>query len=143
MLRSTFIAAIALMATIIFATAVPSFILAARLTVFGTQANGNVVSHTKKNENSADRIPMLYPVVEFSHNGKDVRFTEETGQRSSVGRLSGNVPVLFDAASPGRASVSTFSYLWYDCLVRFLCSCLLYTSPSPRDKRQSRMPSSA
>ena len=23
------------------------------------------------------------------------------------------------------------------------CSCLLYTSPSPRDKRQSRMPSSA
>ena len=24
-----------------------------------------------------------------------------------------------------------------------LCCCLLYTSPSPRDKRQSRMPSSA
>ena len=23
------------------------------------------------------------------------------------------------------------------------CTCLLYTSPSPRDKRQSRMPSSA
>ena len=23
------------------------------------------------------------------------------------------------------------------------CNCLLYTSPSPRDKRQSRMPSSA
>ena len=28
----------------------------------------------------------------------------------------------------------------YDALVRI---CLLYTSPSPRDKRQSRMPSSA
>ena len=26
---------------------------------------------------------------------------------------------------------------------RFLDTCLLYTSPSPRDKRQSRMPSSA
>ena len=26
---------------------------------------------------------------------------------------------------------------------KFLNSCLLYTSPSPRDKRQSRMPSSA
>ena len=25
----------------------------------------------------------------------------------------------------------------------YTCSCLLYTSPSPRDKRQSRMPSSA
>ena len=24
-----------------------------------------------------------------------------------------------------------------------VCNCLLYTSPSPRDKRQSRMPSSA
>ena len=24
-----------------------------------------------------------------------------------------------------------------------ICCCLLYTSPSPRDKRQSRMPSSA
>ena len=28
-------------------------------------------------------------------------------------------------------------------LSRCLYSCLLYTSPSPRDKRQSRMPSSA
>ena len=28
-------------------------------------------------------------------------------------------------------------------LTPFLNSCLLYTSPSPRDKRQSRMPSSA
>ena len=26
---------------------------------------------------------------------------------------------------------------------KFTISCLLYTSPSPRDKRQSRMPSSA
>ena len=29
------------------------------------------------------------------------------------------------------------------CCSRFLILCLLYTSPSPRDKRQSRMPSSA
>ena len=28
------------------------------------------------------------------------------------------------------------NYQWF-------CICLLYTSPSPRDKRQSRMPSSA
>ena len=27
--------------------------------------------------------------------------------------------------------------------VRYMYGCLLYTSPSPRDKRQSRMPSSA
>ena len=28
-------------------------------------------------------------------------------------------------------------------LIKTLAGCLLYTSPSPRDKRQSRMPSSA
>ena len=27
--------------------------------------------------------------------------------------------------------------------LKVVCGCLLYTSPSPRDKRQSRMPSSA
>ena len=30
-----------------------------------------------------------------------------------------------------------------DCNERLMWVCLLYTSPSPRDKRQSRMPSSA
>ena len=43
--------------------------------------------------------------------------------------------------------------LWEECLVKLgkelseehyeIYICLLYTSPSPRDKRQSRMPSSA
>ena len=31
----------------------------------------------------------------------------------------------------------------YNKIDTFIKSCLLYTSPSPRDKRQSRMPSSA
>ena len=31
----------------------------------------------------------------------------------------------------------------WDMFVEHRCTCLLYTSPSPRDKRQSRMPSSA
>ena len=30
-----------------------------------------------------------------------------------------------------------------DSVLDTITSCLLYTSPSPRDKRQSRMPSSA
>ena len=30
-----------------------------------------------------------------------------------------------------------------DEMMRFSCSCLLYTSPSPRDRTRSRMPSSA
>ena len=32
---------------------------------------------------------------------------------------------------------------WIRFMVHHLNGCLLYTSPSPRDKRQSRMPSSA
>ena len=32
-------------------------------------------------------------------------------------------------------------YLWFSFAMFLIC--LLYTSPSPRDKRQSRMPSSA
>ena len=38
-----------------------------------------------------------------------------------------------------------FKYLNLKCLIklRLRGDCLLYTSPSPRDKRQSRMPSSA
>ena len=37
----------------------------------------------------------------------------------------------------GSATMEMFDALYYEK------SCLLYTSPSPRDKRQSRMPSSA
>ena len=31
----------------------------------------------------------------------------------------------------------------FELMMRMVRDCLLYTSPSPRDKRQSRMPSSA
>ena len=45
-----------------------------------------------------------------------------------------------------EASQSTYPYLHYTPASsgnRSTWTCLLYTSPSPRDKRQSRMPSSA
>ena len=47
----------------------------------------------------------------------------------------------------GRVAVKTYN--WSEKLSLFfkkidnITTCLLYTSPSPRDKRQSRMPSSA
>ena len=57
-------------------------------------------------------------------------------------------PILF---GPGRfrlvlvrfcAALAWFRFwFWFDFIS--FCICLLYTSPSPRDKRQSRMPSSA
>ena len=39
------------------------------------------------------------------------------------------------------ASSAGTIFEWYDFFI--YGTCLLYTSPSPRDKRQSRMPSSA
>ena len=51
----------------------------------------------------------------------------------------------FPAAPDGTpASQDFFTDMPSKCAVgNILYSCLLYTSPSPRDKRQSRMPSSA
>ena len=47
--------------------------------------------------------------------------------------------ILFDAISHSFTTISTGGFSTYDDSF----ACLLYTSPSPRDKRQSRMPSSA
>ena len=43
----------------------------------------------------------------------------------------------------GRATLGGANIRVFGSLELSHCSCLLYTSPSPRDKRQSRMPSSA
>ena len=41
------------------------------------------------------------------------------------------------------ANLRLFGHNENDVIVTLYRDCLLYTSPSPRDKRQSRMPSSA
>ena len=50
-----------------------------------------------------------------------------------------------DAEQTGDSSKVIYETadLWFHSLVMLSHLCLLYTSPSPRDKRQSRMPSSA
>ena len=59
---------------------------------------------------------------------------------------------MTEAANPNIASYASFNEFFTRALrsgarpladADFICPCLLYTSPSPRDKRQSRMPSSA
>ena len=49
--------------------------------------------------------------------------------------ILGQIDALLAEAGTDKSKALTAT-IW-------LCSCLLYTSPSPRDKRQSRMPSSA
>ena len=50
-----------------------------------------------------------------------------------------------NASIIGKVKLEKNSSIWFNAVLRgdieFIC--LLYTSPSPRDKRQSRMPSSA
>ena len=48
-----------------------------------------------------------------------------------------------DMVSEQLATVESLKVLRAKRKEAFIRSCLLYTSPSPRDKRQSRMPSSA
>ena len=49
-----------------------------------------------------------------------------------------NLPIV-----PGNPGLYVSPQIAYGRGFRFTDSCLLYTSPSPQDKRQSRMPSSA
>ena len=65
-------------------------------------------------------------------------FTAEIGLWSELHTYSGGLGVLAGdhVKSAADAEIDLVG-------VTLLYRCLLYTSPSPRDKRQSRMPSSA
>ena len=88
-------------------------------------------------------------VAIFTRNGGAAR---EFAQRVNVGMVGINVPIPVPVAyhSFGGWKRSAFGDMNQHGMegVRFYTrtktvTCLLYTSPSPRDKRQSRMPSSA
>ena len=55
--------------------------------------------------------------------------------------LKATVPMVAGAIA-GSLLATALSDQWITLAIQAHC-CLLYTSPSPRDKRQSRMPSSA
>ena len=57
--------------------------------------------------------------------------------------LDGNYGGTMDIRLPAADTVFIFGIHRARCLASAIKRCLLYTSPSPRDKRQSRMPSSA
>ena len=47
------------------------------------------------------------------------------------------------AEAKGEVFEKSFSPMWGSFIIPLLIICLLYTSPSPRDRTRSRMPSSA
>ena len=76
---------------------------------------------------------------------KNVKFSKFKRDKTSV------EPVVPDATEnaavaatdENNLTTSSFENTIKDYTVTHPSTCLLYTSPSPRDKRQSRMPSSA
>ena len=65
-----------------------------------------------------------------------INFDTLLQQNQYVSRVSNN-DIVMDQYSSNLPGVETNKH------IKPFYTCLLYTSPSPRDKRQSRMPSSA
>ena len=108
----------------------------------------SLASHSVNGSKMLNRKPIL-PVVE-------PRFSPITRMLISVGGLIAVIAIALFlsrlASDPLRFPVTnvdvlgTLDYTDRENLQRRIeqhTNCLLYTSPSPRDKRQSRMPSSA
>ena len=84
---------------------------------------------------------------------KALRLSEEALKHFSRGRSSVEVTEYLDRLATWMGEVNTQNHdgvTLTPAIVRFLASaedlesgCLLYTSPSPRDRTRSRMPSSA
>ena len=71
-----------------------------------------------------------------SHNHSQLTMWQQTGHRGSAGSSHGHSQLtMWQRTGHGTPTDKVF--------LPQPKSCLLYTSPSPRDKRQSRMPSSA
>ena len=83
---------------------------------------GRVVLHSDLNNCYASIECMLHPEL----RGKYIAVCGSTEDRHGI--------VLAKNQLAKQCGVKTGEVIW---------DCLLYTSPSPRDKRQSRMPSSA
>ena len=77
---------------------------------------------------STDKLPSTVYIVKL--NELDVQVAASASEALSV------PPSVLDITSVGVGTIHRFD-------ARKQNTCLLYTSPSPRDKRQSRMPSSA
>ena len=86
-------------------------------------------------------VPRLLDGVTFGNKTVDLELVEIP---QVVDKLEGLVMELEDSYFPTMGSVNyTDDFSKAADGADWFLFCLLYTSPSPRDKRQSRMPSSA
>ena len=82
---------------------------------------------------------LLDQLTDVRNFGAIIRTAECVGAHGIVIPKSGAAPVTADTVKTSAGAIFNIPI----CKVDHLKDCLLYTSPSPRDKRQSRMPSSA
>ena len=71
------------------------------------------------------------------------KIAERLGGAKAVGPISQGLNKPANNLSRGCSAKDVFNMIVVTVLQAQALDCLLYTSPSPRDKRQSRMPSSA
>ena len=77
--------------------------------------------------------PVVEPMVPQIENM--VTFAVDLNETPKEALTEAVTPII-----PEEASTPAFNWMW---IFYFVGICLLYTSPSPRDQRGSRMPSSA
>ena len=101
-----------------------------------------------KNKQNLEFYPLLVPFIFFHWSVNDdtcaltqmeMAVTGNNKDETFFGRVMGPIYKMDDTEANNFLKSILF-FLWL--LVQYRL-CLLYTSPSPRDKRQSRMPSSA
>ena len=106
---------------------------------FGDSFQARFVStvNIQGSEFSIDGTPLnnLQPGQPFTITDRDVTLS---------GVLADGEPFSFDLNSEDTSSINDFEEFFSpDAILSVVLTCLLYTSPSPRDQRGSRMPSSA
>ena len=99
-----------------------------------TIADGTVIVQRVNQtiELNAGDLIYLNDVVEAKGGSVGIAFADQTTMSVDAGSKMVVDEFVYDPATPTTGSMNAN-----------VITCLLYTSPSPRDKRQSRMPSSA
>ena len=106
------------------------------------RADGDIVtSPTRKVKNGIEYALLVPPPVDDTPMPENIPLDiiHEDGELIVVNKPAG----MTVHPAPGSRSATLVNALLFHCADSLSGICLLYTSPSPRDKRQSRMPSSA